>query len=203
MFPLFETICVHNSSLLHLHWHQKRVDAAFKAFFKTPPPQLSSLIEIPSGYNHGWVKCRFLYNDTEWKTEFSAYTTNKVKNLNVIDGGVIEYEHKFTDRKALTTLFDQKGDCDDILIVKDGFITDTSISNIIFYNGKEWHTPSTPLLKGTCRERLLNQHIIAEKDIRVRALINYSHFMLINAMNDFSLSRVKKTSNLQINLNLF
>lgn len=194
MFPLFETICVHNSNMLHLQWHQKRVDFAFRTFFKTPPHLLSRLIKVPSGFNKGIVKCRFLYNDTEWYTEFSLYTPKKVRNLKMIDGELIEYEHKFTDRKAIITLFDQKGDCDDILIVKNGFITDTSISNIIFFNGREWHTPSTPLLKGTCRERLLLQQIIVEKEIRVTSLNSYSHFMLINAMNDFDLTRVSNTS---------
>ncbi len=80
----------------------------------------------------------------------------------------------------------QKENCDDILIVKNGIITDTSFSNIAFFDGKQWKTPKSPLLKGTCRERLLCEQKIFEKDINLNDLSNYKCYKLINAMRDLS-----------------
>ena len=51
------------------------------------------------------------------------------------------------------------------LIVKDGYLTDTSIANIALYDGYTWFTPAHPLLRGTKRAELLNKQLIVEKDI--------------------------------------
>ena len=75
----------------------------------------------------------------------------------MIENNKICYSLKLTDRSQINRLLKQKGNYDDILIVKNGFITDTSISNIIFYNGSKWITPAAPLLKGTCRDKLLKE----------------------------------------------
>ncbi len=45
-----------------------------------------------------------------------------------------------------------------------------------------WITPSTYLLNGTRRSKLLNSKCIAEADIRVADLDKYSEVRLINAM---------------------
>jgi 4-amino-4-deoxychorismate lyase len=100
----------------------------------------------------------------------------------VIENNKIYYSLKFTDRSQINGLLKQKGDYDDILIVKNGFITDTSISNIVFYNGNEWTTPATPLLKGTCRDKLLKEGKIKEEIIKINDLHKLKSFCLINAM---------------------
>jgi 4-amino-4-deoxychorismate lyase len=68
------------------------------------------------------------------------------------------------------------------LIVKNGFITDTSSANILFYDGRDWVTPSTPLLMGTCREKLLRGGKIREENIKRDDIYKFKHFRLINAM---------------------
>ena len=75
-----------------------------------------------------------------------------------------------------------KEKCDDILIVMNGLITDTSLSNLVFYNGATWVTPKKPLLKGTCRERLLEEGQITECDIHVNEINRFIGCKLINAM---------------------
>jgi 4-amino-4-deoxychorismate lyase len=45
--------------------------------------------------------------------------------------------------------------CDDIIIVRNGFVTDASYANLIFRKGDEWFTPATFLLAGTMRAFLL------------------------------------------------
>lgn len=78
-----------------------------------------------------------------------------------------------------------KDDCDDILIIKNKRITDTSIANIVFYNGNRWITPSQPLLEGTCRARLLSEGGIEVDEIMMNDIKLFSQFKLINAMNEF------------------
>jgi 4-amino-4-deoxychorismate lyase len=92
---------------------------------------------------------------------------------------------KYTGRNSLEQLYSQKDDCDDILVVQNGRITDTSYTNIVLFNGEMWITPIYPLLQGTCRARLIREGRIREGDVRVEDLKHYRHFRLINAMLDF------------------
>ena len=71
----------------------------------------------------------------------------------------MNYDLKYFDRKIFDDL-KKNIKADDILIIKNGFITDTSIANILFFDGKKWITPKKPLLKGTVRERLLRMKLI-------------------------------------------
>ena len=73
---------------------------------------------------------------------------------------------------------------DEVIIVKDGYITDTSYTNLCFFDGTTWFTPDTPLLPGTMRQRLLDQGIIKEKSIPLSDLNKYQSISLINAMMD-------------------
>ena len=68
--------------------------------------------------------------------------------------------------------------------MKNGYITDTSFSNIIFFDGANWITPSTPLLEGTKIKELLEKKIISEQEIKLKDLIKFSKAKLINAMID-------------------
>ena len=91
----------------------------------------------------------------------------------------INYSYKFEDR----TFFDSVSHSEkEPIIVKQGLITDTRYSNLIFKKGSYWYTPSTFLLNGTMRQKLLREGFIQERRIGVEDLFNYSHFKLINAM---------------------
>lgn len=188
-YLLFETIKVVDSIPVNLSWHQERVNFAFKKLLNGKAFNLHELIQVPENHSSGISRCRFSYNDKEWTTEFSQYTPRQVKTLKLVDGNGIVYPHKFVDRSALNTLYDLREDCDDILISVNGHITDTSIANILFSDGKNWFTTSTPLLPGTTRARLINQGIIIERVITVNNFRVFSDFMLINAMNDFDLNK--------------
>ena len=79
----------------------------------------------------------------------------------------------------------RKGSCDDILIVKNGLVTDTSFSNVAFLDGSRWLTPEHPLLEGTKRAKLLEAGILAEADIRPEEIYRFKKVRLINAMMDW------------------
>ena len=83
-------------------------------------------------------------------------------------------------------LFAQRGNCDDVLIVKKEKITDSSYANVVFFDGKDWCTPKDPLLKGTCRARLLDQGRIKEAALGVEDLKKFQGLKLINALRDMN-----------------
>lgn len=127
--------------------------------------------------------------DYVWKeveeVTYAPYQMRKVSSLHLIESDTINYTYKSTHREELNALYAQRGMADDILIVKDGYLTDTSIANIALYDGHTWFTPAHPLLQGTKRAELLNKQFIVEKDIAQVHLNDYSHIMLFNAMIDW------------------
>ena len=95
----------------------------------------------------------------------------------------IEYSLKYSDRSLINTLFAQRGACDEIIIIKNGKVTDCSIGNLIFRQEKKWYTPDTPLLLGTQREKLLQEGKIQERTIFQEDIVNFDEIKIINAMN--------------------
>ena len=116
---------------------------------------------------------------------YSPYTMRHVHSLALIQADHIDYTYKSTGREPLNRLFALRGACDDILIVKQGLLTDTSIANIALSDGTHWYTPAHPLLKGTKRAALLEEGILQEKDIRPEDLPSFSTVRLFNAMIDW------------------
>ncbi len=192
MYQFFESIKIENSVPLNLFFHQERVKQTFRDHFSSSKqiPDLEKIIIVPSDLGKGIFKCRFLYNESGWKTEYTAYTPRKVASLKLIHIDNIDYSYKFTNRDVINKAFSLKNTSDDILIIKEGMITDTSIANIIFQKDKKWYTPANPLLHGTCRARLIARGIVIETEITLSNLNQYSHFMLINAMNDSDKDRM-------------
>ena len=90
---------------------------------------------------------------------------------------------KYSDRSLINKLFDQRGSCDEIIIIKNGKVTDCSIGNLIFRQGKKWYTPDSPLLLGTQREKLLQEGKIQERTIFQEDIVNFDEIKIINAMN--------------------
>lgn len=190
MCRFLETINVKDGELLHLLYHQQRMAKVFRRFFgHAQPPLLAESLTLPDFALTGNYKCRLIFSRNIEMVEFSEYIPKLVRSLRIVTDDAIDYSFKFADRRPLETLFQSKGECDDVLIVKNGFVTDTSYSNILFYDGKRWLTPDTPLLNGTCRQRLLDEQKITERRIRASHLPGFTHFMLINAMLGFDENR--------------
>ncbi len=183
MFPFVETIKILNGHPQNLLYHQRRLDFVFESYFKQESRfRLQMLINIPAKFAKGLVKLRFLYGVDLYRIEFSKYKPRRIQTLKIIENDSIRYSFKLTDRSLLDDLFKQKKQNDDILIIQNQCITDTSIANIVFDTGSEWVTPDTPLLKGTCRAKLLDDGIIKERRIELKDFESFKRFALINAL---------------------
>nr|WP_275940542.1 aminotransferase class IV [Wolinella succinogenes] len=94
----------------------------------------------------------------------------------------IDYSSKFTDRSALEVLLAQRGEADEVIILKGEEITDTSFSNLALWDGEVWLTPQNPLLAGTARARLIDEGVIKEARLGERELREARALALLNAM---------------------
>ena len=183
---LLETIRFENGRFANLKLHQQRMNTSRKELFNASPIDLFSLLQASTFESSpGLFKCRIIYSQQIETIEFIPYQIPNIKSLKLVVNDSLDYSHKYLNRKLLEKLFSQKGTCDDIVIVKDGFVTDTSFANVLFFNGKNWLTPAKPLLKGTQRQFLLENEQIGTADIHPSHLKYFQKMRLVNAMIRF------------------
>jgi 4-amino-4-deoxychorismate lyase len=183
MSLLFETIRIENGILRYPEEHEKRMFRTRASLFGANDPiSLQQAIMIPGEYSSGIVRCRVDYGIKIDTVKFTPYRLKSLRKFQVVVNEEIEYPFKFSDRSSLESLLRDKNTTDEIILVQHGLITDTSFSNLIFYDGRNWITPSTPLLHGTCRGRLIREGKITERKISLQELDSFKGFKIINAM---------------------
>lgn len=185
MSQLLETIKCKDGRLFNLNEHNFRFNKARKEYFGLSDAiNLEEIIQTPKNAKKGLFRCRVVYSKTIEKIEFIPHQFRKIRSLKLVEDNEIDYIFKYSDRNRLQGLFVQRANCDDIIIVKNGCITDSFTANLIFFDGKKWWTPDTPLLQGTQRRLLINESKIFECKITVNDLRKYEKVGLINAMWD-------------------
>lgn len=186
MYPLFESICVAEGEIQHPVWHELRFEKSYqKVFGATPDFSLFENLEIPLSCRTGLVKLRIAYGKSGKEVQFAPYEVKTIKTLKLTEIGDLDYSVKYSDRNRINLAFADRGSADDILMTKDGLITDSSYCNVVFFDGKNWFTPETPLLEGTARARLIAENKILKRPIHQSEIQNFHSFKLINAMRDF------------------
>jgi len=185
MSLLFESIHVFNGYPLRLEFHQKRMDISRKSIFGISNPlslfDFFNKRELPK---QGSYKYRIIYGDKIEHIESEKYTVKQLQKFKIVEDNMIEYPFKFLNRENINSLYEKKGECSEIIIVKNGEITDTSIANLAFFDGEKWLSPQTSLLQGTYREFLLKNKQIKLQKIFVSDLQKMKCFTYFNAMND-------------------
>lgn len=177
-----ESIKVKDGIFYNLPLHTVRMNRTVKEVLGIKTNFKLSEDIIPLEYKYGLVKCRVLYSNEILSIDFENYSFKKINQLSIVIDDNIEYPYKYQKREAFNNLSKQeKGE---ILIVKNGFVTDTSFSNVVFQDNTKLYTPHTYLLPGTKREKLLCQGIIHKREIRLSDMHKYDAVYLINAMID-------------------
>ncbi len=191
MCRLLETIRYENGRFDHLKYHRQRMKYSQKICFglENEPRLLSSLQKAKeeqfADLENGLFKCRVVYDSQIREIRFLPYVLPVIRSLRLVQCDDLDYSLKYEDRSRLNLLFGQRGGADDILIVKNGWITDTSYCNVLFFNRKRWLTPEQPLLKGTQRAALLETERVETARIRPGDLKLFSGIRLMNAMIRF------------------
>ncbi|MEQ8532469.1 MAG: aminotransferase class IV [Imperialibacter sp.] len=186
MCLLLESIKIANGQPQNLPWHQQRLDASRREVFGSQllPINLQEVLDTSQLDNATIYKARVIYGEELNKVEIESYSVRPVQSIRVVEANNLEYRHKYADRSAINTLFNQRGVADDILIARNGLLTDCSYANVCFWDGSKWHTPSEPLLAGTKRASLLDKDLISERKIAVNDIKYFESVTLINAMLD-------------------
>lgn len=184
MEQYLETIRIEEGRACHLPYHNQRMNETRAHLGLSDGLDLEAVIGDVSIYQQR-TRCRIVYDTEIRSVEFFPYQIRSVKTLRLVEDNQVDYGCKYADRSALNRCFAQRGACDDVLIVQNGDVTDTTIANVAFWNGETWFTPSTPLLKGTMRASLLDSHQIQEAKIRVEDLSHFSRLRLFNAIISF------------------
>ncbi len=186
MYRLIESICVRDGNFQRLSLHEARMDRALTSLGTTRTWSLAEALAIAPMPSEGLFKCRVLYTAENFQIEFQPYTIRPVRSLKLVEASHVDYQHKWEDRTPLQLLWQQRAGFDDVLMIKNGMVTDTFYANIVFRKGDEWFTPETFLLEGTMRADLLKAGRIREVKIRATDIGQFDSFKLINALMEWN-----------------
>jgi 4-amino-4-deoxychorismate lyase len=182
MMKFFETIKIEKGEILNLKYHNLRLNKTINDIYdKKSDLDLKEFINVPDLKSY---RCKVIYDQEIRSVELTKYKERNFNSFKFINSN-IEYRYKSVDREELNNLFEQRENYDDIIIVNDGLICDTTIANIAVYDGLKWFTPKKPLLFGTQRAKLLENKIITEKDIKIKDFKNLVSFAIMNALIGF------------------
>ena len=183
MSLFFETIKIQNGKICNAAYHNQRLNRTIRENFSLCP-DYNILDYITPPPDKGVFRSKLIYDTEVREVTITPYQRRSYNALYCIESD-ISYPYKSTDRSVIENLFAQKKNCDDILILHDGLLTDTSIANIALFNGLHWYTPDTPLLEGTFRASLLAEKKIKTKALDLKSLQNCTKFAIMNAMTGF------------------
>lgn len=181
MYQFIETVKIENGIIRNPDLHQGRINYTMKAFYPKSTIHINEL-NIPDNHQSGIFKLRIVYSDKIQYIEFLPYKKKMVRSLKIVNSDNIDYNYKYLDRSKIEELFSKRENCDDVIIIQNGLATDSSYSNLVFYDGCKHFTPMSPLLNGTKRQQLISQGSIIPIDIKAENFHNYQSVSLINCM---------------------
>lgn len=185
MCRFIETICINDGVIENLSAHNERMNNTIRVHYGSSVMPVSLEDFITAEGCKGRTRCRVEYTSAVEKVECFPYSIREVKSLQLVNDDTAEYSFKYADRSVLDRNFALRGNADDVVIVRSGMLTDTSIANIALYKEGKWFTPKYPLLKGTRRAGLLAEGIIEEDIVMADSLHKYEKIRLFNAMISF------------------
>ncbi|WP_300673511.1 aminotransferase class IV [Soonwooa sp.] len=185
MLQFIESIKVKDQKIFLADWHQKRMNETFLHFQKECRIDVLDIYKILNHDEDGLYKFRLVYDlENNFKTQMLPYAISEIEDFELVTDDNLDYRFKYLNRREIDIL-KQKSNAQEIIIVQNGNVTDTSFSNLLFLKDKTWYTPETYLLNGVQRQYLLNQNQIKTATISLENIQEFSHFQIINAMNDF------------------
>lgn len=123
MERFIETIKVLDGQFYNLEAHERRARVTAEAFFGKPLAWEVGRMVIPATMCSGLVKCRVVYDSEVREVSFQPYVMRRIRSLRLVNGDGVDYRYKSTDRSVFARLLEKRGECDDVLIVRDGWVT--------------------------------------------------------------------------------
>jgi 4-amino-4-deoxychorismate lyase len=168
---------------LDQHW-KRIVKTTFDHYGHAPSFDLRDVLgqDVPES---GLYKARLIYGPVFESIAFDSYQIGEISSLEIVFADGLDYGYKYCDRGQIVALKESSG-ADDIIIVQNGLVTDSSKANLVFASPAGFFTPEPCLLPGTKRQSLLELGVIKRKDIKLADLADFDRVYLINAMIDLS-----------------
>jgi len=171
-----ETLLI-TDKIENINLHNERMNKTRYDFFRSDPLDLRDFVQtVPQR------RVRVTYSEKIEKVEYFPLKKRSFKKFKLVYSD-IDYSYKYADRKKLESL--KPEGFDEVIIVKNSLVTDTTISNLAFFDGERWLTPKTPLLMGTKRKELLIKNFLTPEEIKPEVLDSFSKIAMINAVLGF------------------
>jgi 4-amino-4-deoxychorismate lyase len=178
-----ETIKIEKRHPKNIIYHNQRLNRTRRDFFGLKD-EIDILDFIPQVSDEKLYRLRLIYSKDVEKVELIPYKKRIPKSFRLINFEE-NYSYKFLDRTPLESLKRESIDVDEIILLKDGMLGDTTIANIALLIDGEWFTPACPILKGTTRARFLKEGLIKAKNLYPEDLKRAKKLALLNAMVEF------------------
>lgn len=189
MYPLFETIAIVNFDAPYIAFHQQRMNESFLHLFHQPNcVQLDEVLKQTSISSAQLYKWRIEYGVDGYRSTIELYQPRVIQKISFHEiSADFDYSLKYNNRLLFEEIKQQYPLCDEVILLKNGFLTDSLYANLVveFKNDAGLYTPSTPLLKGTHRKRLLEEGLLKEKSIKIDEISDVKSILFINAMVNF------------------
>lgn len=184
MSLLLESIKILNGKVYNVTFHEQRANRSRKMIFGLERPlNLKKAIVVPEEFKKGLVKCRVIYGESIESVSFTMYEKRKINSAKVIYADHVLYDHKYVIRKVLDDLYAKREDHDEIIIIKNGFVTDAYYYNVVFEKEGKFFTSDTPLLRGIQRERLIHSKKVQVIPIGSEDISSFDRVHFVNALN--------------------
>ncbi|MDA3818903.1 MAG: aminotransferase class IV [Candidatus Delongbacteria bacterium] len=196
MYQFIESIRIENGNAPLIEYHQHRYNQCLKAHFKhAKPVPLSHIADKYANKQSNW-KLRIEYDHKIRNAQCIPYRPRRIKHFRLVYDDQIDYAWKYSNRKAFEKLKSLYHEDEEIIIVKNNLITDSSYANLAFYAAPHWYTPKHPLLKGVMRQYLLDHNSIKTANITPGQLKQFELFCQINAMLDIDATQKYATGDI-------
>ncbi len=182
MSRYLESIKICQGRPYNLEYHQMRFSAAQQELWGSEvlaPLEHYLPINLP---REGLYKLRLAYDRSGVDAEIQPYNRPLIKRLHCVYTAGLDYHLKSEDRSVFSELKQNLESGDEILIINNGLVADTSFTNLAFWDGRGWYTPEDCLLEGTQRANLLNNNILTLSKIAGSDLGHFLKVALFNAM---------------------
>lgn len=182
MFRFIETIRIENGIVMNAEYHNARIARTYDDFFSGRKAFEISDLKCEIRPVAQKQRLRIVYSQDGYECVLDEYKARKIETAAAVECPGAVYSYKFENRMMFESL--QVRGFDEVIVIRDGMVTDSSFSNLLFYDSGRWYTPDTFLLNGTMRQKLLAEKKITESRIGVRDIRHYEKISFVNAMLD-------------------
>lgn len=182
MFPVFESIAIHDGVYLNVNAHMDRIQRTAHSLWHITFPANYLQARLPAFHKPGLYKCRFLYNRETFSLEIKRYERRAIQHLMLKEMPHLHYAFKYMHRIELDQWKKELPEHTDVLFTRNGFLTDTTYCNIALMREGRWYTPQEPLLPGTQRAYGINAGLLHAMPISIDDMSSYECMTIFNAM---------------------